>query len=177
MLFELFTFTSIGAYKPNNWDMTSNSFDEISSENLIELVDVPKEIEMFSIDEGVSITSVINSVTLSMAKLHAKLDSILRLHQGWDGRGAAPVDRKAIDNVKTIANHQCDGWNFKLWQIAPGVNGDVFINYKGKNKLAGIVIGPDTFSYFIEDETLKGESDVPFDSLQVSNLMNSIINA
>lgn len=177
MLLELFTFTSFGAFKPNNWDMTSNSFDEIASENLIELVDVPKGIEMFGMDDDISITSVVNPVALSMAKLQVKLDSFLRLHQGWDGRGAVPVNNQAIDNVKTVAERQLGGWNFKLWQIAPGVNGDVFINYKGKNILAGIVVGPETFSYFIEDETLKGESDVPFDSLQVLNLMNSIVNA
>lgn len=109
-------------------------------------------------------------------KISSILNKIAELHKGWDGRGAVPVDPQSIENVKAIAEHQWN-WNFKLWQIAPGVNGDIFINYKGKNKLAGFVIGSTTFSYFIEDETLQGDRNVPFDGLRVSNLMNAIANA
>lgn len=176
MLLELFTFTSFGVYKPNSWDMTSNSLDEINKENFIELVIDPKNIEMFSLGDGNSTTTAQYPFALAMAKLQSKLDAFLELHKGWDGRGAAPINPLSIENVKAIAEYQwC--WNFKLWQIAPGVNGDIFINYKGKNKLAGFVIGPTTFSYFIEDETLQGDSNIPFDGLRVSTLMNTIVNA
>lgn len=176
MILELFTFTSIGTFKPLGWDMTSNSFDESGSENLIELVHVPKGIEMFGKDDGESITASIYPNAIAIAKIQAKLDAMRELREGWDGRGASPVNPLSIENVKAIAEHQWN-WNFKLWQIAPGVNGDIFINYKGKNKLAGFVIGPTTFSYFIEGETLQGDSNVPFDGLKVSTLMNTIVNA
>ena len=176
MLLELFTFTSFGVYKPHSWDMTSNSLEDIGSENLIELVLDPNNIEMFTLEDGKSTTTALYPFALSMAKLQSKLDAFLDFHEGWDGRGAAPINPLSIENVKAIAEHQWD-WDFKLWQIAPGVNGDIFINYKGKNKLAGFVIGPTTFSYFIEDETLQGDSNVPFDGLRVSTLMNTIVNA
>ncbi|MBQ6279387.1 MAG: hypothetical protein IJK68_06670 [Muribaculaceae bacterium] len=175
MLLELFTFTTFGVYKPNSWDMTSNSFDEAASESSIELVIDPKSIEVFVVDEGES-TTALYPTEIAMAKLQLKLDSISKLCQDWDGRGAVPIDPKSIENVKAIAEHQWN-WNFKLWQIAPGVNGEIFINFKSRNVLAGIVVGPDTYSYYIEKETLQGESNVPFDGLQVSNLMNAIANA
>ena len=176
MLLELFTFTSFGVYKPNSWDMTSNSLDETASNSSIELVIDSKSIEVFVVDEGESITTALYSTKLAMAKLQSKLDVISTLHEGWDGRGAVPVDPQSIENVKAIAEHQWY-WNFKLWQIAPGVNGEIFINFKGKNVFAGIVVNPNTFSYYIEKDTLQGESNIPFDGLQVSNLMNAIANA
>ena len=124
--------------------------------------------------------TTVNGDNYSVARIQNKISSILnklsQLAVGWDGRGAIPVDPQSIENVKAIAQHLWS-WNFKLWQIAPGVNGEIFINYKGKNKLAGFVIGPNTFSYFIEDETLQGDSNIPFDGLRVSTLMNTIVNA
>lgn len=176
MLLELFTFTSFGVYKPNTWDMTSNSLDETASESPIELVTDPKSIEVFAVDEGESTTAALYTTKLAMAKLQSKLDVFSTLHEGWDGRGAVPVDPQSIENIKAIAEHQWY-WNFKLWQIAPGVNGEIFINFRGKNVLAGIVINPNTFSYYIEKETVKGESNIPFDGLRVSTLMNAIANA
>lgn len=175
MLLELFTFTSFGVFKPNSWDMTSNSFDEAASESYIELVVDPKSVEVFAVDESES-TTALYPTEMAIAKLWSKLDSISTLCQDWDGRGAVPVDPQSIENVKAIAEHQWN-WNFKLWQIAPGVNGEIFINFKGKNVFAGIVVSPNTFSYFIEKETLQGESNIPFDGLQISNLMNTIANA
>ena len=175
MLLELFTFTTFGVYKPNSWDMTSNSFDEAASESSIELVIDPKSIEAFVVDEGETSTSLYPT-EMAMAKLWSKLGSISTLCQNWDGRCAVPVDPQSIENVKAIAEHQWY-WNFKLWQIAPGVNGEIFINFKGKNVFSGIVVNPNTFSYYIEKDTLQGESNIPFDGLQVSNLMNAIANA
>lgn len=176
MILEFVAFTSLGSYKPNEWDVTSNSLDIVGSDNRIELIVEPKKFKRFVVDEGQSTTAALYPLAVKLAQLQSTLDSLRKLQIGWDGRGAAPINPLSIENVMAIAGYQWN-WDFELWQIAPGVNGDIFINYKGKNKLAGFVIGPKTFSYFIEDETLHGDSCIPFDGLRVSTLMNNIVNA
>lgn len=176
MLVEFLTLTTFSFYKPNSWDITSNSLDEINHVDYRELVMDAKNIERSIVNEGVATSTTSCPFVDALAILKSKLDSFLSLRNGWDGREAKPVNPLSAENVKAIAEHQWD-WNFKLWQIAPGVNGDIFINYKGRNILAGLVIGPTTFSYFIEGEKLQGESNLPFDSIKVSTLMNTIVNA
>jgi len=111
-----------------------------------------------------------------MFKVQSILNKISQLSDDWDGRGARPVYPQTIENVKDIATRQ-RLWNFSLWQIAPGVNGDIFINYKGKNVSAGIVVNTDVFSYFIENDTsLEGEENLAYNGAQISSLMDQIAN-
>lgn len=103
-------------------------------------------------------------------------------YEGWDGYNAMPVDKKSIENLKALFRIIVN-WDFKLWQIAPGVNGDICLNYKLDYPQAGIIIGPNTFTYFIAtDSTYFGESDnlegdtKEFNSEEVIKIMNNIHN-
>ena len=178
--FAIATISAIGAYTGREFDVSGGSVSlqkgaipkrELVTDNRYGfLMDIHSS--LYHITEDGDTPAFVQSHNKLVSVLH----SMSKLQDGWDGRGAIPVDPQSIENVKAIAQHLWN-WNFKLWQIAPGVNGDIFINYKGKNKLAGFVIGPNTFSYFIEDETLQGDSNIPFDGLRVSTLMNTIVNA
>ncbi len=174
------TISAIGAYTGKEFDVSGGS-DYLQKQALPKRELVASNRYGFFMGLRSSLYHItVDSDNPAFVQSHNKLASVLRsmssLQTGWDGRGAAPINPLSIENVKAVAEHQWS-WNFKLWQIAPGVNGDIFINYKGKNKLAGFVIGPTTFSYFIEGETLQGDSNVPFDGLRVSTLMNTIVNA
>lgn len=103
-------------------------------------------------------------------------------YEGWDGYGAMPVDKKSIENLKAVFRIIIN-WDFKSWQIAPGVNGDIYLNYKLDYPNAGIIIGPDTYTYFIEtDSTYFGEPDElkgdtkKFNPEEVVKIMNNIRN-
>lgn len=97
-------------------------------------------------------------------------------YEGWDGYNAMPVDKKSIENLKAlfrITNY----WNFDKWQIAPGVNGNICLNYKLDYPNANIIIEPDEFTYVIETDasTLKGGTN-KFNSQEVIKIMNDIHN-
>ena len=129
---------------------------------------------MFSVQGGETTKAELSDTVLAYVQVMEKLTALSKLRKNWDGYGAGPISPNTIDNVKAVALQQWL-WNFSLWQIAPGVNGDIFINFKGKKKQASIVIGPDVFSYFVEDETsLEGEENLEFNGARISLLMNQI---
>ena len=105
-----------------------------------------------------------------MYKVQSILDNISKLSDNWDGYGAMPISEAAINNVKAIGKAMFN-WDFSKWQITPSVNGDIYINYKGKDKLAGFLIGDELFTYFIEENgQLSGQENHAFDARVVVNL-------
>lgn len=97
-------------------------------------------------------------------------------YEGWDGYGAKPIDKKTIANLKALVRIVTN-WDFDKWQIAPGVNGDIYLNYKHETISAGIVITPDEFTHFISvpgGKTAGGTNK--FNSNEVVKVMNDIHN-
>ena len=107
-----------------------------------------------------------------------KIEELYTLQSNWDGYGAREVSALSIKNLILLKKELGD-WNFDLWQIAPGVNGDIFVNYKGHIH-AGIVINENTYSWYMEpsfsmdDFKIEGEMDQLFDAKNVSYKMNDI---
>ena len=108
-----------------------------------------------------------------MNKFYNKIEELYILQANWDGYGAKEVSALSIKNL-ILLKKELGEWNFDLWQIAPGVNGDIFINYKGSVP-AGIVINENTYSWFLENNFIvEGESEQPFDAKELSCKMDDI---
>lgn len=90
-------------------------------------------------------------------------------YDNWDGYDAMPVDKKSIKNLQCLFRY-VGKWDFHDWQVAPGVNGDIYLNYKLDYPNAGIIIRPDEFTYFIETGVLKGGTN-KFNSQEVYEIM------
>lgn len=90
-------------------------------------------------------------------------------YYNWDGYNAMPVDKKSIENLQRVFRY-VGKWDFHNWQVAPGVNGDIYLNYKLDYPNAGIIIRPDTFTYFIETDELNGDT-TEFDPQQLYKIM------
>ena len=108
-----------------------------------------------------------------MDKFYNKIEELYSLRANWDGYGAREISALSIKNL-ILLKKELGEWDFDLWQIAPGVNGDIFINYKGHIP-AGIVINENTYSWYMETEfKVDGETDQSFDAKNVSYKMNDI---
>lgn len=108
-----------------------------------------------------------------MDKFYNKIEELYTLPANWDGYDAREVSALSIKNLILLKKELGD-WNFDLWQIAPGVNGGICINYKGRVP-AGIVINDNTYTWFLENDfKVEGETDRPFDAKNVSYKMNDI---
>lgn len=123
----------------------------------------------------------INSCCITSKKepsINQEIQNILagfsKLKDNWDGYGALPIDGKSIDNVRRVVAI-LQVVDLKKWQIAPGVNGDIYINYKGTDKLAGILVGASSFTYFIgDDNNLTGEENVPANPIVIAEIIRTI---
>ena len=113
-----------------------------------------------------------------MDKFYNKIEELCALQSNWDNYGAMEISPLSIKNL-ILLKKELGGWNFDLWQIAPGVTGDIFINYKGHIP-AGILINENTYSWYMEpsfsmdDFKIEGESDQSFDVKKLLMKMNDI---
>lgn len=106
-------------------------------------------------------------------KFHDKIEELYTLQSNWDNRGAKEISALSIKNLMLLKKELGD-WDFDRWQIAPGVNGDIFINHKGRIT-AGFVLDGHRYSWFMEDHyTLSGGSDLWFDAETIVERMNEI---
>ena len=113
---------------------------------------------------------------VSLKKIESILNKISQLRENWDGYGAMPISVMAINNIRAIGKAMFN-WDFSKWQITPSVNGDIYINYKGKDKMAGFLIGDELFTYFLEEKgQLSGQENCSFDARVVVGLMRDIAN-
>lgn len=158
----------IGSFKEWEIDYMDNDF----------LKDSPyEEIESITEDEWNAMADAYeNSIYKELEeykdKFKEKIDELGCLKLDWDGRGACPIMPESLNNL--IKLKECYGdWNFDLWQISPGVNGDIYLNFK--KGLAAIVIYSHLYSWFTENTNkLYGSANLMFDAETVCNLMKKI---
>lgn len=170
------TFSAIGAYIGKEFD-GSGGVDYIRQGNapLKELVvPGPENIPYLTSTDRFSIDGDISYYSLRQRKLASILNRISKLDYDWDGYGAKPISRIVIANIIEIGRALFN-WDFSLWQVSPSVNGDVYINYKGKDKLAGILVGESVFTYFVEQNgKLFGKENCEFNIKTIVNIMRRI---
>lgn len=105
-------------------------------------------------------------------KFPDKIEELYSLQPNWDNRGAKEISALSIKNL-ILLNMELGVWDFETWQIAPGVNGDIFLNYKHGS--AGIVINENSYSWFLEcEDKLFGATELIFDTITVRDTMKKI---
>ena len=170
--------TSLGACKGRGLDFTGGYFNNlqfhVSNREWVDYRLNSNYYDTFysqrTVDGNVSETYV------SLKKIETILNKISQLKENWDGYGAMPVSEVAISNIMAIGKAMFN-WDFSKWQITPSVNGDIYINYRGKDKLAGFLIGDELFTYFVEEKgQLHGQENCSFDAREVVSLMRDIAN-
>ena len=110
----------------------------------------------------------------NLDKFYKKIEELSTLEFNWDNRGARTISPTSINNLIFLRREVGD-WNFDTWQISPGVNGDIFINFKLNKVPAGIVLDGAKYSWYIEhDDLLDGESDQIFNAEEVAGIMKEI---
>lgn len=113
----------------------------------------------------------ITEIMDGIASAWLKVDELRCLKENWDGRGAQPISETAIINLLRLMK-LCP--KLIKWQVSPGVNGDIFMNYKGENVLSGgIVLLPNNkYVYYAEGENegCRG-GEFKFSPKQVKKLM------
>jgi hypothetical protein len=86
----------------------------------------------------------------------SKLLGFKNLKENWDSYGAAAPDQNAINNAIEFVNRAYE-LNLPLYFVAPGVNGEVMIEFKaGDDKAAEIYFNPDNSTemlLFIGDDS------------------------
>lgn len=108
-----------------------------------------------------------------MDKFYNKIEELYTLQTNWDGYSAREVSALSIKNL-ILLKKELGEWNFDLWQIAPGVNGEIYINYRGSVP-AGIIINNNTYTWFLENDfKVEGESEQLFDAKKLSCKMDDI---
>lgn len=172
------TATSLGACKGRGLDFSGGYFNNLHFR-------VPKtewvdfRLNGYYYDTFSSQRTVDGNVSesyVSLKKIESILNKISQLKENWDGYGAMPISVMAINNIRAIGKAMFN-WDFSKWQITPSVNGDIYINYKGKDKMAGFLIGDELFTYFVEEKgQLSGQENCSFDARVVVGLMRDIAN-
>lgn len=176
MIIEAFTIaTALGVSRANSLDLTvgSNSMRHYDYHDELP-INTPQCEEAYDFF-NITVQTGLSYPFLSKMAVLATLDKFTKLQENWDCRGGHSINSASVENVKSVIK-SLPHWDTSLWQIAPGVNGDIFINYKGSNKLASIVISSTTYSYFIEADDLVGDEQLPFDEIEVNQLMQEIAN-
>lgn len=95
----------------------------------------------------------------------AKLFLFSELKKNWDSYGADPVSRNAIAEAFRFIRY-ADNHGWQIYFVAPGKNGDVMVELKGKNKIAAeIYFDPDSTAELVifggDDCLYEGELDIP----------------
>lgn len=107
-----------------------------------------------------------------LSKAFARIDELSQLKEDWDGRGALPISKDVLRNIKNVLSIS-EGADWQNWLIAPDVNATICLQSK-KNR-ASISLGNNEFSYYalICGKRL-GQSHLNFTAESFLSLMRSL---
>jgi hypothetical protein len=91
-------------------------------------------------------STVFHSPALSgeIVKNWSKLLQFKRLGNNWDRYGALAPDEKTIDTAIDFLTKKVHDLNLPIYFVAPGVNGEVMLEFKGsEGKAAELYFNPD----------------------------------
>ena len=108
----------------------------------------------------------------NLSKIFEQLNHLRTLQHDWDGRGALPISRKVINNVKMVlAISDDDDWN--NWMVSPNVNATVML--QSNKRRASISLGAEEYSYYARlDGKDIGENHIDFNPDGFLTLMKSL---
>ncbi len=81
----------------------------------------------------------------NLSRTFAQLDHLATLQLDWDGRGALPISRKVINNVKQLLAIS-DDEDWEDWIVSPGTNSTLYLI--SKRHRASVSVGVEEFSYY-----------------------------
>ncbi|MBQ4406062.1 MAG: hypothetical protein II852_03530 [Bacteroidales bacterium] len=107
-----------------------------------------------------------------LSKAFVRIDELSQLKEDWDGRGALPISKDVLRNIKNVLSIS-EGADWQNWLIAPDVNATICLQSK-KNR-ASISLGNNEFSYYalIGGKRL-GQSHLNFTAESFLSLMRSL---
>ncbi len=107
-----------------------------------------------------------------LSKAFARIDDLSQLKENWDGRGALPISKDVLYNVKSVLSIS-EGEDWRNWLIAPDVNATICLQSK-KNR-ASISLGNNEYSYYaLIDGKRLGQSHIRFTAESFLSLMRSL---
>ncbi len=80
-----------------------------------------------------------------LSKAFARIDELSQLKENWDGKGALPISKDVLYNIKNVLSIS-EGEDWQNWMIAPDVNATICLQSK-KNR-ASISLGINEYSYY-----------------------------
>ena len=105
----------------------------------------------------------------NLSRTFSQLDHLASLPEDWDGRGALPISRKVINNVKQVLAISDDS-DWEDWVVSPGTNATLYL--VSERNRASVSIGVDEYSYYarINGKDI-GENHIAYDSAGLLSVM------
>ena len=119
-----------------------------------------------------------NSSVRNIGKLRQelinRLDSLSKLHDGWDGADSKAIDRQCVAKLRTALNKATEK-QLAGWVLFPDARGYLYLDYTGKNGTAGITMTADSLVYFIQkDNAFEKNNGILFSSANLISILNSV---
>lgn len=109
----------------------------------------------------------------ALAEAFAQIDQMMKLRNGWAGKGSYAVSPTVLKNLKQVLLISGNE-DWTEWTISPDVNATVGL--QSKNGHALISLGVCEFSYFSDKNgEEQGESHIPFSADSFLHIMRKIV--
>ena len=109
---------------------------------------------------------------VNLSRIFDRLNHLRTLQADWDGRGALPISRKVINNVRQVLAISDDA-DWKDWMLSPNVNATIML--QSKKRRASISLGGEEYSYYARiDGKDIGENHIDFNPAGFLSLMQNL---
>ena len=109
---------------------------------------------------------------MNLSRIFDRLNHLRTLQADWDGRGALPISRKVINNVRQVLAISDDA-DWKDWMLSPNVNATIML--QSKKRRASISLGGEEYSYYARiDGKDIGENHIDFNPAGFLSLMQNL---
>lgn len=107
-----------------------------------------------------------------LSEVFEKLNHLRTLQENWDGRGALPISRRVINNVRQVLALS-DDVDWKDWTLSPNVNATVML--QSTVRRASISLGVEEYSYYARMNGKDiGENHIDFNPAGLLTLMRNL---
>lgn len=109
---------------------------------------------------------------VNLSRIFERLNHLRTLQADRDGRGAMPISRQVINNVRQVLAIS-DDTDWMDWMISPNVNATIML--QSRKRRASISLGGEEYSYYARiDGKDQGENHVAFNPAAFLSLMRNL---
>ena len=124
------------------------------------------------------VRSVRNASVCNVGKLRQeltnRLDSLSKLHDGWDGTDSKAIDRRCIVKLRSALNKATER-QLSGWVLFPDARGYLYFDYTGEHGTAGITMTGDTLISFVQKgDTLEKNDGIPFTTASFISILKNV---